>query len=404
MSKKNKKVVKKKKIDSFPNYPKTKIKVVGVGGGGGSIVSEIGSRLKRATFVVADTDTKLLEKTKRRGIRTLQFGKKVTGGLGSGMNPRLAEKAAEQEKSKISNIFKDQNISIIIGSLGGGVGSGAVPVFSKAADECGNITFGIFTLPFDFEGKKKTKIAEEALEKLKGSFNALIVIPNQKIFEIITDKTSITDALSIINDNLVDSLESLINMIHKPGIINIDFADIRTILKDKNKLAFLNTVQFDGKKGVEKASKKIFNNKLYEYDLKAENILFNVVGGKDLKMSDVEKISEDIAQSNPRAKIIFGISKENNLKNKIKTTVLITGEKPSKKKSSSSEKKKSSKKRPSTKKPQKKKRKIPVEKKTKRRRTALEIKKEEQKKEKEKEAEEKNWEIPAFLRRSKRGS
>ncbi len=383
------------KLNSFPDYPKTKIRVIGIGGGGGSIVSEIGSQLKKATFIIADTDSRFLNKSKKKGIKNFHFGKGLTQGLGTGMDSELAKTAAEKEKNRIAKIFKGQDISIIIASLGGGVGSGAAPVFSKIANECGNITLGIFTLPFNFEGKKKTKLANSSLDSLKSSFNSLIIIPNQRIFKIITEKTSIIEALSIINDNLVESLESLVDMIYKPGVINIDFADICTVLKDKNKLAFLNTVETKEKEGADGIADKIFNNQLYDYNLNAEKILFNVVGGNDLKMSDVEKISESISKSNPKAKIIFGISREPKYKNKIKTTLLITGNKDI----PVQEKKKPNKKNKLV---IKKKQKIKI-KPVKKRRTALDIKKAEQKKEKEKLTEEKSWEIPAFLRRSGKG-
>lgn len=329
--KKVKKVIRKivKKVLAAPELPaetlfKAKIKVIGVGGGGGSIVSEIGRSLKKATFVIADTDIRALKK--RPGIKYFWFGENLTHGLGTGVNVDLAKRAAEEAKEKISNIFEDQDIIILIASLGGGLGSGATQVFAKAAKDFGGITFGIFTLPFKFEGKNKQRIAQNALKLLRRSLNVSLTIPNEKIFKIIDVNTPITEAFSIVNKSLIESLESLIDLIYNPGIINIDFADLRTILKGIGNTAFLNTVEESGKNRAEKICEKVLLNPLLQNSsLQAEKILFNIAGPKNLSMFEVEKISRHIADLNPKAKIIFGISKNSKLKNKIKTTILMTG-------------------------------------------------------------------------------
>jgi len=313
-------------ISAFPaeTFFKAKIKVVGMGGGGGSIVSEIGRSLEKATFVVADTDFRALKK--RPGIKPFCFGESFTRGLGTGANPELAKQAANEVKEKIGGLFKDQDIIIFIASLGGGVGSGATQVFAEAARDFGGITFGIFTLPFKFEGKSKQKIASDALRELRGLFNVSLVIPNEKIFKLIDINTPITSAFSIVNKNLIESLESLIDLIYNPGVINIDFADLRTILRGRGNLAFLNTVEESGKDRADQTCQKIFTNPLYQNNsFTAEKILFNIAGGDNLSMFEVEKISRVVSETNPKAKIIFGISKNSKLKNKIKTTLLMTG-------------------------------------------------------------------------------
>ena len=303
---------------------KAKIKVIGIGGGGGSIVSEIGRSLEKATFVIADTDIRALKK--RSGIKYFWFGEDLTHGLGTGVDVELAKKAAEDAKEKISIFFKDQDIIIFVASLGGGLGSGATQVFAEAARSFGGITFGIFTMPFRFEGKNKQRIAQNALKSLRQSLNVSLVIPNEKIFKIIDDSTPITNAFSIVNKSLIESLESLIDLIYNPGIINIDFADLRTVLKGRGNSAFLNTVEDSGKNSVENICENIFKNPLLQNNnFKAEKILFNIAGSDNLSMFQVEKISSHIANLNPKAKIIFGISKDNKLKNKIKTTILMTG-------------------------------------------------------------------------------
>ena len=303
---------------------KAKIKVIGIGGGGGSIVSEIGRSLEKATFVIADTDIRALKK--KSGIKYFWFGEELTHGLGTGVNVELAKQAAESAKEKISSFFKDQDIIIFVASLGGGLGSGATQVFADAAKEFGGITFGIFTMPFKFEGKNKYRIAQNALKSLRKSLNVSLVIPNEKIFKVIDETTPITNAFSTVNKSLIESLESLIDLIYNPGIINIDFADLRTILKGRGNTAFLNTIEESGKNRIEKICEKVFKNPLLQNSgFEAEKILFNISGAENLSMFEVEKISSHIANLNPKAKIIFGISKNSKLKNKIKTTILMTG-------------------------------------------------------------------------------
>ncbi len=320
-----KKVV-KTSVEGFPAEAlfKAKIKVIGVGGGGGSIVSEIGRSLEKATFVIADTDIRALKK--KSGIKYFWFGEDLTHGLGTGVNIELAKQAAEASREKISELFKDQDIIIFVASLGGGLGSGATQVFADAAREFGGITLGIFTMPFKFEGKNKYRIAQNALKSLRQSLNVSLVIPNEKIFKIIDSSTPITSAFSTVNKSLIESLESLIDLIYNPGVINIDFADLRTILKGRGNSAFLNTVEESGKDRVEKTCENIFKNPLLQNNnFKAEKILFNICGDENLSMFDVEKISTHMTGLNPKAKTIFGISKNPKLKNKIKTTVLMTG-------------------------------------------------------------------------------
>jgi len=426
---------------------KAKIKVIGVGGGGGSIVSEMGRSLEKATFVIADTDIRALKK--RSGIKYFWFGQESTHGLGTGVNVDLAKQVAEEAKEKISSILQNQDIIIFVASLGGGLGSGATQVFAEIAKQFGGITFGIFTTPFKFEGKSKQRIAQSALKFLRKNLNVSLVIPNEKIFKIINEETPITTAFSFVNKSLIQSLESLIDLIYNPGIINIDFADLRTVLRGRGNSAFLNTVEEAGKDRVEKVCKDIFKNPLLQSSgFKAEKILFNIEGSENLSMFEVEKISSHISGLNPKAKIIFGISKDAKLKNKIKTTILMTGPAPGveieqerepikqksvwprqisqsetkqvkesvRKKKKVSLKKIKHKAKKVKEKAQKKPSFIPVlevaapamsvlrssgsNKKT-IRRTGLEIKKEEELQEKKRAAQEKEWEIPAFLRKIK---
>lgn len=306
------------------NLFKAKIKVIGIGGGGSSIVSEISRSLDKATFVVADTDTRVLGKQK--GVKYFLFGQEETRGLGTGLNPDLAILAAEKEKEKIAGLFAEQDIVILVASLGGGVGSGAAKVFAEASKNSGAITLGIFTLPFKFEGGQKHKIASKALKDLKELLNVSLTIPNERIFKVIDTNTPIVQAFSRVNRQLIEGLESLIDLIYNPGVINIDFADVKAILNGKGSEAFLNTAEASGKDRAEKVIEDILHNHLYQFhSFLPDKVLFNIVGGDNLSMFEVDKISKAISQKNPKAKIIFGISKNNQLKNKIKATLLMTG-------------------------------------------------------------------------------
>ncbi|MDD5145250.1 MAG: cell division protein FtsZ [Candidatus Pacebacteria bacterium] len=310
-----------------PKVKATKIRVVGIGGGGSSIVSEIASRITKASFVAANTDSKALKEVNKNVIR-FQFGEDLTRGLGTGMNPEIGETAALNEKDKIKNLFEGQDLSIIVACLGSGTGSGAAPIFAKISKNLGNLTYGIFTLPFAFEGEKKMAIAKAALEKIKPRLHALSVIPNERIFQIIQKETPLRQALSAINDRLAAALEGLIEIIYDVGLINIDFADFRTILQGQGRLAYLNTIRVQKKEGaVQEAIEKLLNSPLYPYSIKgAKSVLYNIAGEKGLTLSEVSQISKTISELvNKEAKIIFGVSQNQKFAGVIKTTLLATG-------------------------------------------------------------------------------
>lgn len=305
---------------------KTRVRVIGIGGGGGSIVSEIASQIKNASFVAANTDSQALKSISRNALR-FQFGQNLTHGLGAGMNVELAETAAQNEKERIKKLLEGQDFCVLVASLGGGTGSGASPIFAKIARSLGLITLGIFTLPFKFEGEKKMAIAKESLQKLRLNLNGLAVVPNERIFQIIDKATPLKDALSFINKNLTESLEGLIETIYLPGLINIDFADLKTILQGRGKFAYLNTVSLPETKGGMEAIKKVISSPLYPYSIRgARGVLFNVAGDKILSLGDVSQVSKTISEIiNPEAKIIFGICQNKKYQNEIKVCLLATG-------------------------------------------------------------------------------
>ncbi len=400
MAKKKAKKTKKKTVKKDDSFKRTKVRVIGIGGGGCSIVTEIAPRIKRVDFVSANTDTRALKQSGKKA-KKFHFGEESTHGLGTGMNVELGEKAAQQAKDKIKGLFEGYDFCIIIASLGGGTGSGATPVFSKISKSMNCLTFGIFTLPFSFEGEKKMEIARESLKKIKPHLNSFCVIPNERIFKIIDKNTPLKEALSAINSQLVDNLEGLIEMIYLPGMINIDFADLKTVLRGRGRLSYLNTIEIEKNKG-EESLKKLISSPLYPYTIRgAKGILYNIVGGKGIELSEVSKISKTISDlTNKRAKIIFGINQKKKLGNRIDITLFATGcsvrdvlgekEEPKEKKPRKKPPKKEEKPEP------KKKKKKP---KKKVRRSALEVKKKEEKEEKEVLDQEEFWETPAIFRK-----
>jgi cell division protein FtsZ len=387
-----------------------KIKIIGVGGGGSSIVGEIAKifskrklkNLNKIDFLVANVDWQALKLAPRQ-VRKFYFGEEVTHGLGCGMNPEIGEKAARLVQEKFKKELIKTDLCIFISCLGGGTGSGAMPVFAQIASSLNLLSLGIFTLPFKFEGKKRQEIAKEAVEKIKPNLNSIIIIPNQKIFKLVQEKTSLRKALSSMNKILVQTLEGLIETIYQPGTINTDFADLKTIFNPKGRLAFLGCGIASGRNRASLALKRLLENPLTDFDFKNTSaLLCNIAGSKNLKMKEIEKICRDIFQLNPKAKIIFGINPFPKLKDQIKITLLAVSspQVPKKKKEEKQIKKKRG--EIKEKKTQKKKKIRPekpkIEKKARVRRNALDLHKIAQESEKELLEEEKKWDIPTFLR------
>lgn len=315
---------KQNKVVSSFKPRKIRIRVVGIGGGGSSIVAEMAQRLKGPSFVVSDTDHRVFKKVKgRRKIKVLQIGEKLLHGMGTGMDPEIAEKAAQEDREKISKIFEAQDLSVLVGSLGGGVASGVANVFAEEARKQRNITLGIFTLPFQFEGDKKLKLAQKALSQIGENLSGIVVVPNERIFQIVDRKTPLKKSLSQLNQMFANFVADLLEIISKPSLINIDFADLRTILKGRGEKLFFGQAMAQGSSRGEEVVKKIFQNPLLEekpHNIK--RILFNIAGGSDLGIKEVEIIGQSIAQVNSKAKIIFGISQTAKYNGLIKVSLL----------------------------------------------------------------------------------
>jgi len=326
MKKKQETKIKKLNSSAVPSVAfkprRIKIKVFGIGGGGAAIVSEMSQHLSGVSFVAADTDVRVFKKVRRK-VKVFQFGEEMLGGKGTGMDADLASKAAMAEKQRIDEIFIGQDIVVFVGSLGGGVCSGAGPIFAESARNQKVITLGLFTLPFQFEGDKKMRLAKKSLIAFRENLSGVAVAPNEKIFEIIDKKTPLKKALSILNCVFASWLDDLIEVIAKPSLINIDFADLRTILKERGKVLFLGQGLSGGVNRAEEALKNIFQNPIFgKAPGKIKKILFNIAGGKDLTLKEVELISQSIANLNMKAKIIFGVSELPKYAGKIKITLL----------------------------------------------------------------------------------
>ena len=403
---------------------KTKIRVIGIGGGGSSIVGEIARLVGRVDFVSANTDLQA-QKNLPRNVRGFAFGQEFTKGLGCGMDPILGETAAKAEKDRIKKLVEGQDVCILIASLGGGTGSGAVLVFAEAAKEAKCLTLWIFTMPFSFEGQQRKEIADTALEKVVPLLNAYSIIPNDNIFRIIEQKTPLRSALSAVNKRLAETLEGFIDTLALPGLINIDFADFKTLLEGRGKLAYLNSALMQGEHKAQLALKEVLNNPLYDYGIGgAERIVFNLTGDKAMKMQEVAEISKSISSFNTKARIIFGISFHPDYKDKLRIALFAVGCKE-KEGTKEQESKKDVKvvslktrrgggkvavKKPAAKKQRKKteeKKTLPSVPETPRpqagmaRRNALDLKKAKDRELKELEKQERQWDIPSFLRNTR---
>lgn len=400
--------------EHFEGNTKTKMRIIGVGGGGSNIVSEISQRLKKADFVAANTDLQAL-KSMGRNAKRFAFGLNTAKGLGCGMDAGLAQNAALEDREKIKRLLEGQDLTVLIATLGGGTGSGAIPVFAEVAHEAKSLTIGIFTLPFGFEGEKRNQVAQAALEKLKSLVNVYVVIPNDSIFKIVEKDVPLKFALSAVNKRLSDSLEGFVETLFLPGLINIDFADVKAVLQGKSRLAYLSSATFTGPDRAKLALDDVLANPLHEYHAKgAERILFNITGSKDMKMHEVSEISKTIGLQNPRAKIIFGISTNPKFAKKLRITIFAIGCQSVSAKRSVQKSLPIAKSQKETKPKQKKVIKARKEKRVeapklpilvpfqeKQRRNALDVKKAIDEAIEDLQEEEQKWDIPAFLRYKK---
>ncbi|MCL4427949.1 MAG: cell division protein FtsZ [Deltaproteobacteria bacterium] len=308
------------------NELSAKIKVVGVGGGGGNAVNTmIAAGLSGADFIVANTDAQAL-KASASSIK-IQLGEHVTRGLGAGANPEIGKKSALEDREKIKEILEGSDMVFITAGLGGGTGTGAAPVIAAIAKEIGALTVAVVTKPFIFEGNRRMKQADEGLRELKAVVDTVITIPNQRLLAVAGKSTSMLDAFKKVDEVLLQAVKGISDLINVHGLINVDFADVKTIMSEMG-MALMGTGIAEGENKALEAAQKAISSPLLE-DIKIEGargLLINVAGGKDMSIFEVNEAAEKIkSEAHPDANIIFGAVIDDTLEDRMMVTVIATG-------------------------------------------------------------------------------
>lgn len=302
------------------------IKVVGVGGGGMNAVTRmVNANFRGVEFIVMNTDEQVLSKSSVEN--RVQLGNKVTRGMGAGGDPDVGNKAAQEDKDRIASVLKGADMVFVTAGMGGGTGTGAAPVIAEIAKELKCLVVGVVTLPFGFEGRRRNDLAKSGLNMLRQNVDTLITIKNDSIFKVVDKKASIDYAFRVIDDILLNAVKGLSDIINHPGIINVDFADVKTIMKDTGD-AIMGVGEGIGENRVADAVEHAINNVLLEENsiAGASSLLINVTGGNDLTINDWNEVSQIItSQVDTNANIIIGLNEEEGLNEKIRVTVIATG-------------------------------------------------------------------------------
>jgi cell division protein FtsZ len=303
-----------------------RIKVVGIGGSGGNAISRmIDSKIKGVEFVAINTDAQALHHSK--ASEKVHIGKNLTKGLGAGMNPEIGRQAAEENRDEIQDVLKGADMVFICAGMGGGTGTGAAPIVAETAKELGALTVAVVTRPFSFEGAQRRFLGEEGLQNLKDRVDTLITIPNDKLLSIIDRKTTLINAFRIVDDVLRQGVQGISDLITKPGIVNVDFADVRAIMQDSGS-ALMGIGVASGENRAAEAARTAINSPLLELSIDgAKGVLFNISGSSDLGMLEINEAANIITESiDPNAKVIFGAVVDDNVKKgEIIVTVVATG-------------------------------------------------------------------------------
>lgn len=310
----------KPEIETF-----AKIKVVGAGGGGGAAINRmIEAGIRDVEFIAVNTDMQALQHNKAQS--KIHIGRTITKGLGAGMDPELGKMAAEESQNDIRDALKGSDMVFVTCGLGGGTGSGSSPVIAELARDSGALTIAIVTKPFNFEGAQRRNIAERALAELTDKVDAIITIPNDKLLQVIDKKTSLLDSFKIADEILRQGVQGIAEVITVPGLINVDFADVKSIMNNAGS-ALMGIGQASGENKAIEAAKIAINSPLLEMSIEgARGVLFTIVGGKDLSMHEVNEAAKVITSSTDEdARIIFGAVIDERLKDEIKITVIATG-------------------------------------------------------------------------------
>lgn len=302
-----------------------KIKVIGVGGAGGSVINRmVESGVKGVEFIAVNTDVQALHYNK--AAKKLHIGKSITRGLGAGMNPELGGNAAEESQNEIRDALKDADMVFVTCGLGGGTGTGASPVVAEIARDLGALTVAVVTKPFSFEGVQRKNIGERGLTELVDKVDTIITIPNDKLLQVIDKKTSLLDAFMVVDEVLQQGVQGIAELITVPGLINVDFADVKAIMANAGS-ALMGIGTASGENKAIDAAKAAINSPLLEMNIEgARGILFSITGGPSLGMNDVNEAAKIItASADEDAKIIFGAVIDSKIKDEIKITVVATG-------------------------------------------------------------------------------
>ncbi|MCK6454041.1 MAG: cell division protein FtsZ, partial [Alphaproteobacteria bacterium] len=308
------------------NDLRPRITVVGVGGAGGNAVNNmIRSNLEGVDFVVTNTDAQSL--TQSAAERKIQLGIGITRGLGAGARPEVGRDAAEEAIEEIVDHIQGSNMVFITAGMGGGTGTGAAPVIARAAREHGILTVGVVTKPFHFEGTHRMRIAEQGIEELTQFVDTLIIIPNQNLFRVATERTTFAEAFKLADDVLYSGVRGVTDLMVMPGLINLDFADIRTVMTEMGK-AMMGTGEADGeKRAIAAAEAAISNPLLDDVSMKgAKGVLINITGGPDMTLYEVDEAANRIREEvDSDANIIFGATLDTTLDGRIRISMVATG-------------------------------------------------------------------------------
>lgn len=303
-----------------------RIKVLGLGGSGGNAINHmIASKVRGVDFIAINTDSQDLHRSLAK--KKIHIGKNLTRGLGTGMNPDLGRRAAEETKDEIQEAVKGADMVFVAGGLGGGTFSGSSGVVARTAKELGCLTVGVVTKPFFFEGRQRSRIADAALEELRKEVDAIIVVPNDRLLAAISKETTVKNAFIMCDEILRQAVEGISDLITTPGIINIDFADIRTVMENAGS-ALMGIGLATGENRAVDAARAAINSPLLDVSITgSKGVLFSIAGGEDLTMFEIQDAAKVITESiDPEAKIIFGTVRDDKLKkNEIKITVIATG-------------------------------------------------------------------------------
>ena len=303
-----------------------KIKVIGVGGGGGNAVTSMieAGNINGVEFITINTDAQVLLQSK--APTKLQIGEKLTKGLGVGGNPEIGAQAAEESIEKIKELLIDSDMVFVTAGMGGGTGTGAAPVIAKLAKESGALTVGVVTKPFAFEGTRRAVAAEDGIEKLKESTDTLIVIPNQRLMDVIDRKMTLLEAFKVVDSVLGQAVGGIADIITTAGLVNVDFADVKTIMKDAGS-ALLGIGTGVGENRAQMAARAAVSSPLLDLSIEgARGVLFNIAGGDDLTMFEVDEAARIISgAADPDANVIFGAVIKSDLTDQVRITVIATG-------------------------------------------------------------------------------